>query len=192
MTTTTSSSNSRSRPSGRLFDHQFFELYRIVVKQNLIPMGMYLVALLLTAVLPDYSSASQVDMSIVTPNSLHPRVSSFAFCTLGFVVPVLLAAMLFHYLHTRLSVDFYHGMPISRDRLFFTRYFAGCCPCPFSWLSIILSFLQSPCCPSISRIFCFGLSCTAPFSPSPAWWQSPPRIPSRASSIPLPSMAPVR
>ena len=125
MTTTTSSSNSRSRPSGRLFDHQFFELYRIVVKQNLIPMGMYLVALLLTAVLPDYSSASQVDMSIVTPNSLHPRVSSFAFCTLGFVVPVLLAAMLFHYLHTRLSVDFYHGMPISRDRLFFTRYFAG-------------------------------------------------------------------
>lgn len=125
MTTTTSSSNSRSRPSGRLFDHQFFELYRIVVKQNLIPMGMYLVALLLTAVLPDYSSASQVDMSIVTPNSLHPRVSSFAFCTLGFVVPVLLAAMLFHYLHTRLSVDFYHGMPVSRDRLFFTRYFAG-------------------------------------------------------------------
>ena len=91
MTTTTSSSNSRSRPSGRLFDHQFFELYRIVVKQNLIPMGMYLVALLLTAVLPDYSSASQVDMSIVTPNSLHPRVSSFAFCTLGFVVPVLLS-----------------------------------------------------------------------------------------------------
>lgn len=88
-------------------------------------MGMYLVALLLTAVLPDYSSASQVDMSIVTPNSLHPRVSSFAFCTLGFVVPILLAAMLFHYLHTRLSVDFYHGMPISRDRLFFTRYFAG-------------------------------------------------------------------
>lgn len=125
MTTTTSSSNSRSRPSGRLFDHQFFELYRIVVKQNLIPMGMYLVALLLTAVLPDYASASQVDMSIVTPNSLHPRVSSFAFCALGFVVPVLLATMLFHYLHTRLSVDFYHGMPVSRDRLFFTRYFAG-------------------------------------------------------------------
>ncbi len=125
MTTTTSSSNSRSRPSGRLFDHQFFELYRTVVKQNLIPMGMYLVALLLTAVLPDYTSASQVDMSIITPNSLHPRVSSFAFCVLGFVVPVMLATMLFHYLHTRLSVDFYHGMPISRDRLFFTRYFAG-------------------------------------------------------------------
>ena len=125
MTTTTSSSNSRSRPSGRLFDRQFFELYRTVVKQNLIPMGMYLVALLLTAVLPDYSSASQVDMSIITPNSLHPRVSSFAFCALGFVVPVLLATMLFHYLHTRLSVDFYHGMPVSRDRLFFTRYFAG-------------------------------------------------------------------
>ena len=125
MTITTSSSNSRSRPSGRLFDHQFFELYRTVVKQNLIPMGMYLVALLLTAVLPDYTSASQVDMSIITPNSLHPRVSSFAFCALGFVVPVLLATMLFHYLHTRLSVDFYHGMPVSRDRLFFTRYFAG-------------------------------------------------------------------
>ena len=177
MTTTTSSSNSRSRPSGRLFDHQFFELYRIVVKQNLIPMGMYLVALLLTAVLPDYSSASQVDMSIVTPNSLHPRVSSFAFCTLGFVVPVLLAAMLFHYLHTRLSVDFYHGMPISRDRLFFTRYFAG------------LTFLLPP------LLICKVLSLSiqlAPFSPSPAWWQSPPRIPSRASSIPLPSMAPVR
>ena len=98
MTTTTSSSNSRSRPSGRLFDHQFFELYHIVVKQNLIPMGMYLVVLLLTAVLPDYSSASQVDMSIITPNSLHPRVSSFAFCALGFVVPVMLATMLFHYL----------------------------------------------------------------------------------------------
>ena len=89
MTTTTSSSNSRSRPSGRLFDHQFFELYRIVVKQNLIPMGMYLVALLLTAVLPDYSSASQVDMSIVTPNSLHPRVSSFAFCTLANLCAVI-------------------------------------------------------------------------------------------------------
>lgn len=125
MTTTTSSSSSALRPSGRLFDHQFFELYRTVVKQNLIPMGMYLVALLLTAVLPDYSSASQVDMSIITPNSLHPRVSSFAFCALGFVVPVMLAAMLFHYLHNRLSVDFYHGMPVSRDRLFFSRYFAG-------------------------------------------------------------------
>ena len=136
MTTTTSSSNSRSRPSGRLFDHQFFELYRIVVKQNLIPMGMYLVALLLTAVLPDYSSASQVDMSIITPNSLHPRVSSFAFCVLGFVVPVMLATMLFHYLHTRLSVDFYHGMPISRDRLFFTRYFAG--------LTFLLPFSNHP------------------------------------------------
>ena len=122
MTTTTSSSNSRSRPSGRLFDHQFFELYRTVVKQNLIPMGMYLVALLLTAVLPDYTSASQVDMSIITPNSLHPRVSSFAFCVLGFVVPVMLATMLFHYLHTRLSVDFYHGMPISRDPLLCRAY----------------------------------------------------------------------
>lgn len=125
MTTTTSSSSSAPHPSGRLFDHQFFELYRTVVKQNLIPMGMYLIALLLTAVLPDYSSASQVDMSIITPNSLHPRVSSFAFCALGVVVPVMLAAMLFHYLHNRLSVDFYHGMPVSRDRLFFSRYFAG-------------------------------------------------------------------
>lgn len=125
MTITTSSSNSRSRPSSRLFDRQFFELYRIVVKQNLIPMGMYLVVLLLTAVLPDYSSASQVDMSIITPDSLHPRTSSFAFCAMGFVVPVMLATMLFHYLHNRLSVDFYHGMPVSRDRLFFTRYFAG-------------------------------------------------------------------
>lgn len=167
-------------------------------------MGMYLVALLLTAVLPDYSSASQVDMSIVTPNSLHPRVSSFAFCTLGFVVPVLLAAMLFHYLHTRLSVDFYHGMPISRDRLFFTRYFAGLTfllppllICKVLSLSIQLAFYHSVLSPmtllSIHlQDFLFWAVLYAPFSPSPAWWQSPPRIPSRASSIPLPSMVPAR
>ena len=33
--------------------------------------------------------------------------------------------MLFHYLHNRLSVDFYHAMPLSRKKLFFSRYFVG-------------------------------------------------------------------
>lgn len=125
MTSTTSSSSSARRPSGKWFDHQFFQLYRTALRQNLIPMGMYQIVLLLITVLPDYSYASQVDLSIMTLNSLHPRVTSFSFCALGIVVPVMLAAMLFHYLHNRLSVDFYHGMPVSRDRLFFSRYLAG-------------------------------------------------------------------
>ena len=66
MTSTTSSSSSARRPSGRWFDHQFFQLYSTALRQNLIPMGMYQIVLLLITVLPDYSYASQMDLSIMT------------------------------------------------------------------------------------------------------------------------------
>lgn len=46
--------------------------------------------------------------------------------TLGCIIMALLCGVaMFRYLHSRKQVDFYHGIPISRTKLFVTNYLAG-------------------------------------------------------------------
>lgn len=123
MTTTTSSSRNPIKGE-RLFDRTFARLLAATLRQNGLTMGIYGVCLILVTVCPAFLEAKNyVEGSYLDAPEL--LVSSWFYGASALVVPVLLAAMLFHYLHNRLSVDFYHAMPLSRKKLFFSRYFVG-------------------------------------------------------------------
>ena len=123
MTTTTSSSRNPSKGE-RLFDRTFARLLAATLRQNGLTMGIYGVCLILVTVCPAFLEAKNyVEGSYLDAPEL--LVSSWFYGASALIVPVLLAAMLFHYLHNRLSVDFYHAMPLSRKKLFFSRYFVG-------------------------------------------------------------------
>lgn len=123
MTTTTSSSRNPIKGE-RLFDRTFARLLATTLRQNGLTMGIYGVCLILVTVCPAFLEAKNyVEGSYLDAPEL--LVSSWFYGASALVVPVLLAAMLFHYLHNRLSVDFYHAMPLSRKKLFFSRYFVG-------------------------------------------------------------------
>lgn len=123
MTTTTSSSRNPIKGE-RLFDHTFARLLAATLRQNGLTMGIYGVCLILVTVCPAFLEAKNyVEGSYLDAPEL--LVSSWFYGASALIVPVLLAAMLFHYLHNRLSVDFYHAMPLSRKKLFFSRYFVG-------------------------------------------------------------------
>lgn len=126
MTTTTSSSNPTN--SEKLFDRQMLRLYVNTLRQNILPMLIYTVCLLLVTVFPTFSQGNSVDP--YAPYSYSVSASelntvNYVYAILCFIIPVLVSTMLFHYLHNRLSVDFYHSMPVSRTKLFLSRYFAG-------------------------------------------------------------------
>lgn len=121
MTTTMLSSKPKS--DKRLFDSRFWGLYKTTVRQNLLAVILYTVCLMLVTVLPTYSQSYNS-----TPTTAYDHYllsSSYGFGFVGLIVPVLVAAVVFHYLHDRLSVDFYHSMPVSRTKLFFAKYCAG-------------------------------------------------------------------
>ena len=123
MTTTTSSSRNPIKGE-RLFDRTFTRLLAATLRQNGLTMGIYGVCLILVTVCPAFLEAKNyVEGSYLDAPEL--LVSSWFYGASALIVPVLLAAMLFHYLHNRLSVDFYHAMPLSRKKLFFSRYFVG-------------------------------------------------------------------
>ena len=123
MTTTTSSSRNPIKGE-RLFDRTFARLLATTLRQNGLTMGIYGVCLILVTVCPAFLEAKNyVEGSYLDAPEL--LVSSWFYGASALIVPVLLAAMLFHYLHNRLSVDFYHAMPLSRKKLFFSRYFVG-------------------------------------------------------------------
>lgn len=123
MTTTTSSSRNPIKGE-RLFDRTFARLLAATLRQNALTMGIYGVCLILVTVCPAFLEAKNyVEGSYLDAPEL--LVSSWFYGASALIVPVLLAAMLFHYLHNRLSVDFYHAMPLSRKKLFFSRYFVG-------------------------------------------------------------------
>lgn len=123
MTTTTSSSRNPIKGE-RLFDRTFARFLATTLRQNGLTMGIYGVCLILVTVCPAFLEAKNyVEGSYLDAPEL--LVSSWFYGASALVVPVLLAAMLFHYLHNRLSVDFYHAMPLSRKKLFFSRYFVG-------------------------------------------------------------------
>lgn len=123
MTTTTSSSRNPIKGE-RLFDRTFARLLAATLRQNGLIMGIYGVCLILVTVCPAFLEAKNyVEGSYLDAPEL--LVSSWFYGASALIVPVLLAAMLFHYLHNRLSVDFYHAMPLSRKKLFFSRYFVG-------------------------------------------------------------------
>lgn len=123
MTTTTSSSRNPIKGE-RLFDRTFARLLAATLRQNALTMGLYGVCLILVTVCPAFLEAKNyVEGSYLDAPEL--LVSSWVYGASALIVPVLLAAMLFHYLHNRLSVDFYHAMPLSRKKLFFSRYFVG-------------------------------------------------------------------
>lgn len=123
MTTTTSSSRNPIKGE-RLFDRTFARLLAATLRQNGLTMGIYGVCLILVTVCPAFLEAKNyVEGSYLDAPEL--LVSSWFYGASALIIPVLLAAMLFHYLHNRLSVDFYHAMPLSRKKLFFSRYFVG-------------------------------------------------------------------
>lgn len=123
MTTTTSSSRNPIKGE-RLFDRTFVRLLAATLRQNGLTMGIYGVCLILVTVCPAFLEAKNyVEGSYLDAPEL--LVSSWFYGASALIIPVLLAAMLFHYLHNRLSVDFYHAMPLSRKKLFFSRYFVG-------------------------------------------------------------------
>lgn len=123
MTTTTSSSRNPIKGE-RLFDRTFARLLAATLRQNGLTMGIYGVCLILVTICPAFLEAKNyVEGSYLDAPEL--LVSSWFYGASALIVPVLLAAMLFHYLHNRLSVDFYHAMPLSRKKLFFSRYFVG-------------------------------------------------------------------
>lgn len=123
MTTTTSSSRNPIKGE-RLFDRTFARLLAATLRQNGLTMGIYGVCLILVTVCPAFLEAKNyVEGSYLDAPEL--LVSSWFYGASALIAPVLLAAMLFHYLHNRLSVDFYHAMPLSRKKLFFSRYFVG-------------------------------------------------------------------
>lgn len=123
MTTTTSSSRNPIKGE-RLFDRTFARLLAATLRQNGLTMGIYGVCLILVTVCPAFLEAKNyVEGSYLDAPEL--LVSSWFYGASALIVPVLLAAMLFHYLHNRLSVDFYHAMPLSRKKLFFSRCFVG-------------------------------------------------------------------
>ena len=123
MTTTTSSSRNPIKGE-RLFDRTFARLLAATLRQNGLTMGIYGVCLILVTVCPAFLEAKNyVEGSYLDAPEL--LVSSWFYGASALIAPVLLAAMLFHYLHNRLSVAFYHAMPLSRKKLFFSRYFVG-------------------------------------------------------------------
>lgn len=142
MTTTTLSSN---KSSEKLFDRKLFSMMAGCLRQNGILMAMYTVGLLLVTVLPTFYDLRQY--TPVNPSESQLFTDSFFYAVTGIIVPVLLAAILFHYLHNRLSVDFYHSMPVSRNKLFLSRYFAG------------IVFLVVPI--TICRLICIVMHCFA-------------------------------
>lgn len=107
MTTTTLSSN---KSSEKLFDRKLFSMMAGCLRQNGILMAMYTVGLLLVTVLPTFYNLRQY--TPVNPSESQLFTDSFFYAVTGIIAPVLLAAILFHYLHNRLSVDFYHSMPV--------------------------------------------------------------------------------
>lgn len=123
MTTTMSSSRNPVK-NERLFDRTFAQLLANTLRQNALTMGLCGVCLILVTVCPTFLEAKNyVEGSYL--NAPELLISSWIYGASALTVPVLLAAMLFHYLHNRLSVDFYHAMPLSRKKLFFSRYFVG-------------------------------------------------------------------
>ena len=134
MTTTTSSSRNPIKGE-RLFDRTFARLLAATLRQNGLTMGIYGVCLILVTVCPAFLEAKNyVEGSYLDAPEL--LVSSWFYGASALIAPVLLAAMLFHYLHNRLSVDFYHAMPLSRKKLFscwFRCWSAGCCVPLCTW-----------------------------------------------------------
>ena len=123
MTTTTSSSRNPIKGE-RLFDRTFARFLATTLRQNGLTMGIYGVCLILWTAMDTLSEVNQFDPSFQMAH-VHLLTSSYAFLWSGFIVPVLLAALLFHYLHNRQSIDFYHSLPVSRTKIFFSRYLAG-------------------------------------------------------------------
>lgn len=150
MTTTmlSSSQNKQTNQNKLSLKEQFFHLYLTTIKQNIGPALIYGICMILAVVLPTFGKAIQLDGS-----NFYFFRSSLSFALIGFIAPVLMAAMLFHYLHDRLSIDFYHSMPISRKKLFLSKYFAG--------LSLLLAPLV------VTKILCFIIH-VAFFYPSPS------------------------
>lgn len=129
MTTTTSSSRNPIKGE-RLFDRTFARLLAATLRQNGLTMGIYGVCLILVTVCPAFLEAKNyVEGSYLDAPEL--LVSSWFYGASALIVPVLLAAMLFHYLHNRLSVDFYHAMPLSRKSSFSPATLWGLCSCWF-------------------------------------------------------------
>ncbi len=129
MTTTMLSSNPSSSPSPmrsptqKLFDTCFTHLYLDTIRQNIGIAAIYTTILALTVILPAFQKALEVDASFAAESSFHISAPPLFF--IGLIAPILLSVTLFHYLHNRLAVDFYHSMPVSRIQLFLSRYLAG-------------------------------------------------------------------
>ena len=101
MTTTTSSSRNPIKGE-RLFDRTFARLMAATLRQNGLTMGLSGVCLILVTACPAFLEAkNSVEGSYLDAPEL--LVSSWFYGASALVVPVLLAAMLFHYLHTLLS-----------------------------------------------------------------------------------------
>lgn len=136
MTTTTSSSNPTN--SEKLFDRQLLRLYGSTLYQNGLSMLIYTVCLLLVTVFPTLNQVNSIEPYAYQVTSYDLNIANAFYALFGFLVPVLVSTMLFHYLHNRLSVDFYHAMPVSRTKLFLSRYFTGL---TFLLVPLVLSHL---------------------------------------------------
>lgn len=136
MTTTTSSSNFTSHE--KLFDRQMLRLYGSTLYQNGLSILIYTVCLLLITVFPTLNQINSIEPYAYQFSSYDLNIANAFYALLAFAVPVLVASMLFHYLHNRLSVDFYHAMPVSRTKLFLSRYLTGL---TFLLVPLILSHL---------------------------------------------------
>lgn len=160
MTTTTLSSNPSSSPSQmhssnqKLFDARFIHLYLDTVRQNLGITSIYTTILALSIILPAFQRALEIDVSFAAETSLHISAPPLFF--IGLIAPILLAVTLFHYLHNRLAVDFYHSMPVSRIQLFLSKYLAGLSllllPIVLC-LSVVLIIYTAFLCPAVSFSF---------------------------------------
>lgn len=141
MTTTTSFSK-QFRP--KVFGH----LYRELLRRYGSLTALYQVLMLLAVSLPCYVQAINdraVDLQYPTDYLVDPVIGSYFSdvprVLLGLILlaaPVLMAAMMLHYLHDKRAVDFYHSLPVSRETWLAAHFAAGYTICTLPMLVAIL------------------------------------------------------
>ncbi len=77
-----------------------------------------------------YQARINYDGTIYREKNIEAFVSTIAesyslICVFASILAVVSAILIFNYLNSRVSVNFYHSLPFKRSRMFFTHYTAG-------------------------------------------------------------------
>ena len=155
MITQTWSSERQKKTGGRSGGCRFCSLYRTAFRRNL---GLFILSTLsifiifpLQYIFTVYSyrqtvsfEGSRLEHVLQGSAEIYSSFSVLLFPMVMMIYPIVIASILFFYLHRKASADLFHALPVSRPQLFLSQYMVG------------LTFLLLPLAVSFGVILLYG------------------------------------